>query len=190
MNIMKYNLIALLLICACASFAGDKEKSKREKERAEIIRMMRKRERSLDKYGKKPSKKELAEIAKRKKVNAECGKIMRERMKKLNKRLDRHKKGIFTKKELAEIKKKKKTQSEIKKLMAARRKHLESDKIGKLTKKEKKKLRAGLKRINSAKPENHKTGDEMAKENTNKFDGDIDIDPEDDWDEDPELFGN
>ena len=190
MNIMKYNLIALLLICACASFAGEKERAKRKKERAEIIRMMRERERALDKYGKKPSKKERAETAKRKRINAECGKIMRNRMKKLNKRFNRHKKGIFTKKEKADSKKQKKIQREVRKMMAVRRKHLESENIGKLSKKEMRQLRAALKRMNNAKPKNHKTGDEMAKENTNKFDGDIDIDPEDDWGEDPELFGD
>ena len=190
MNIVKYNLIALLLICACASFAGEKEKAKRKKERAEIIRIMQKRERALDKYGKKTSKKERAAVAKRKKTNAECGKIMRNKMKKLNKRLGRHKKGIFTKKEKADRKKQRKIQREVKTMMAARRKHLESDNLGKLSKKEKRQLRAALKRMNNEKPEDHKTGDEMAKANTNKFDGDIDIDPEDDWDEDPELFGD
>jgi hypothetical protein len=190
MNIVKYNLIALLLICVCASFAGEKEKAKRKKERAEIIRIMQKRERALDKYGKKTSKKERAAIAKRKKINAECGKIMRDKMKKLNKRLDHHKKGIFTKKEKVDRKKQRKIQREVKIMMAARRKHLESDNLGKLSKKEKQQLRAALKRINNAKPEDYKTADKMAKENTNKFDGDIDIDPEDDWDEDPELFGD
>jgi hypothetical protein len=115
---------------------------------------------------------------------------MRDKMKKLNKRLGRHTKGIFTKKEKAARKKQRKIQREVKTMMVARRKHLESDNLGTLSKKEKRQLRAALKRMNNEKPEDHKTGDEMAKANTNKFDGDIDIDPEDDWDEDPELFGD
>lgn len=198
MNFLRIGLLVVFVSCSQDLFAGwcvvvghSKKKSaklvkgrvKRKRKHAKIKRVVRRN------YANYPTKKDLAEQAKEDKINAECGKIMRDTMKKLYARLARHDKGIFTKKELADRKKQRKIQREIIAMAKAQEKHLASGKVGVLSAKEKRKLRRGLRKMNRSIPD-YKTGDEKAEENTNKFDGDIDIDPEDDWDEDPELFGD
>ncbi len=114
----------------------------------------------------------------------------KERLKKINEELAKEDDGKLSPKELLERKKRLELEKRRLELMNERRKKLDHpDKLGKLTEEEKRKIDEALKKLHSE-PDEHKTGDEAEKENTDKFDGDIDVDPEDDWDEDPELFGD
>jgi len=104
-------------------------------------------------------------------------------------------------KERARREQREKINAEIIKILAERRKRNENIGDSELTAAEKKKIAKALEKMRKErerawrkeakeKKREPETGDEKSEDNTDKFDGDIDIDPEDDWDEDPELFGD
>ena len=114
----------------------------------------------------------------------------KDRLKKLNGKLAAEDNGKLSEKERTEREKRLKIERERLEMMKKRKEKLDHpEKLGKLTEEEKRKIDEALKKLHSE-PDDHKTGDEAEEDNTDKFDGDIDIDPEDDWDIDPELFGD
>jgi hypothetical protein len=123
--------------------------------------------------------------------DSELKRMMDERRKKLDAATDGKKKDAD--KERAERERRIKEDAEIKKMMDERRKRVEKKgDVGKLTEEEMKKIRGASRAMREKRGKEDKeepeTGDEKAEANADKFDGDIDIDPEDEWDEDPECL--